>query len=111
MLPPLLRLVLTLGIYCLPSCDWFSRGAYAPRRIIKTEKDLDASEAEIMKEVQKALKSKLGQTLQAASVLDKKLRNGYKEIDSAARVKDRLVQALDGKVRVVNKPLITPLYH
>eukprot|EP00976_Prorocentrum_cordatum_P080330 1183933-Prorocentrum_minimum.AAC.1 len=23
--PPLLRLVLTLGIYRLPSCDWFSR--------------------------------------------------------------------------------------
>eukprot|EP00959_Pyramimonas_sp_CCMP1952_P099420 2078529-Pyramimonas_sp.AAC.1 len=27
-LPPLLRLVLTLGIYCLPSCDWFSRLVY-----------------------------------------------------------------------------------
>eukprot|EP00959_Pyramimonas_sp_CCMP1952_P452436 9466580-Pyramimonas_sp.AAC.2 len=27
-LPPLLRLVLTLGIYCLPSCDWFSRWVY-----------------------------------------------------------------------------------
>eukprot|EP00976_Prorocentrum_cordatum_P067046 1178563-Prorocentrum_minimum.AAC.3 len=26
--PPLLRLVLTLGIYCLPSCDWFSRWGY-----------------------------------------------------------------------------------
>eukprot|EP00959_Pyramimonas_sp_CCMP1952_P424537 8891915-Pyramimonas_sp.AAC.1 len=25
--PPLLRLVLTLGINCLPSCDWFSRRA------------------------------------------------------------------------------------
>eukprot|EP00976_Prorocentrum_cordatum_P002502 48597-Prorocentrum_minimum.AAC.1 len=24
-LPPLLRLVFALGIYCLPSCDWFSR--------------------------------------------------------------------------------------
>eukprot|EP00959_Pyramimonas_sp_CCMP1952_P363649 7615062-Pyramimonas_sp.AAC.1 len=23
-LPPLLRWVLTLGMYCLPSCDWFS---------------------------------------------------------------------------------------
>eukprot|EP00959_Pyramimonas_sp_CCMP1952_P133524 2792237-Pyramimonas_sp.AAC.1 len=23
--PPLLRLVLTLGLCCLPSCDWFSR--------------------------------------------------------------------------------------
>eukprot|EP00959_Pyramimonas_sp_CCMP1952_P016828 356902-Pyramimonas_sp.AAC.1 len=27
-LPPLLRLVLTLGIYCLPSCGWFSRWVY-----------------------------------------------------------------------------------
>eukprot|EP00959_Pyramimonas_sp_CCMP1952_P061178 1278593-Pyramimonas_sp.AAC.1 len=28
-LPPLLRLVLMLGIiYCLPSCDWFSRWQY-----------------------------------------------------------------------------------
>eukprot|EP00959_Pyramimonas_sp_CCMP1952_P263387 5507930-Pyramimonas_sp.AAC.1 len=27
-LPPLLRSVLTLGIYCLPSCDWFSREVY-----------------------------------------------------------------------------------
>eukprot|EP00959_Pyramimonas_sp_CCMP1952_P108711 2273159-Pyramimonas_sp.AAC.1 len=26
--PALFRLVLTLGIYCLPSYDWFSRGVY-----------------------------------------------------------------------------------
>eukprot|EP00976_Prorocentrum_cordatum_P032418 659056-Prorocentrum_minimum.AAC.1 len=30
-----LRLVLTLGIHCLPSCDWFSRWVYiaSPRAI------------------------------------------------------------------------------
>eukprot|EP00959_Pyramimonas_sp_CCMP1952_P329009 6888043-Pyramimonas_sp.AAC.1 len=27
-LPPLLRLVLALGIYCLPSRDWFARWVY-----------------------------------------------------------------------------------
>jgi len=79
------------------------------RRLLKVEKDLEASEAAIMKEVQKSLKMKLGQTLQAASVLDKKLRHGYKEIDNAARAKDRLVQALDGKVAPMD--LVQQRYH
>eukprot|EP00976_Prorocentrum_cordatum_P020695 420344-Prorocentrum_minimum.AAC.2 len=33
-LPPLVRLVLTRSIYCLPSCDWFSRGAYTASPLV-----------------------------------------------------------------------------
>lgn len=67
------------------------------RRIHKMEKDLEVAEAEVMRDVQQSLKLRLGETLGAATVLDKKLKSEYMELENAARSKDRIVQALDSK--------------
>eukprot|EP00238_Polyblepharides_amylifera_P011601 CAMPEP_0196581354 /NCGR_PEP_ID=MMETSP1081-20130531/33741_1 /TAXON_ID=36882 /ORGANISM="Pyramimonas amylifera, Strain CCMP720" /LENGTH=413 /DNA_ID=CAMNT_0041901557 /DNA_START=134 /DNA_END=1375 /DNA_ORIENTATION=+ len=67
------------------------------RRVVKMEKDLESAENEMMREVQKTLKQKLGETMNAATTLDKKLKDGYKEIETAAKQKDKIVMALDKK--------------
>lgn len=67
------------------------------RRVAKVDTDLAAAEADLMREVQKALKVKMCNTMDAATALDNRLKHGYKEIESANKTKEKLAMALDQK--------------
>jgi hypothetical protein len=67
------------------------------RRLAHMERDYAAQEAALMKEVQASLKGRLSETLTAAEVLELKLRHSYKELESTARSRAQLAEALESK--------------
>jgi len=79
------------------------------RRVAQTQKNLATAEATTMKEVQKNLKAKMEQTMDAASQLEHKIKNGYKEISYANKTKESLIDALDHKETPLS--LVQQRYH